>query len=53
MRNSNIWGDMFSEKSRFWRYFHEIIMILDFWDYNGALHPKGSDSQFALGGGGG
>ena len=27
MRNSNIWGGMFSEKSRFCQYFHEIIMI--------------------------
>ena len=36
MRNSNIWGGMFSEKSRFWQHFHKIIMISHFWDYNGA-----------------
>ena len=36
MRNSNIWGGMFSKKSSICLYFHEKIMILDFSDYNGA-----------------
>ena len=36
MRNSNICGGMFSKKSSFCLYFHEKIMILDFWDYTGA-----------------
>ena len=35
-QNSNIWGGMFPKKSYFCQYIHEIIMILDFWDYNGA-----------------
>jgi hypothetical protein len=39
MRNSNIWGGMFSEKSSLCLFFHEKIMILDFWDYNGACLP--------------
>ena len=36
MRNSNIWGGMFSKKSSICLYFHEKIMILDFSDYNEA-----------------
>ena len=36
MQNSNIWGGMFPKKSWFCQYFHEIFMILNFWDYNGA-----------------
>ena len=35
MRNSYIWGGMFSNKSIFCRHFHEKIRILDFWDYDG------------------
>ena len=30
MQNSNIWGGMFSKKNWFCQYFHEIILILDF-----------------------
>ena len=33
MQNSNILGGMFPKKSWFCQYFHEIVMILDFWDY--------------------
>ena len=40
MRNSNIWGGMFSNKNSFYQYFHGKIMILDFWDYNWALKSK-------------
>ena len=36
MQNRNIWGGMFPKKSLFCQYFHEIIMILDFWGYIGA-----------------
>ena len=36
VRNSNIWGGMFSNKSRFCQQFHEKIWVLDFWGYNGA-----------------
>ena len=36
MQNSKIWGGMFPTKSWFCQYFHEIIMTLDFWSYNGA-----------------
>ena len=38
MRNSNIWGGMFSKKSSFCLYFHEKIVILVFGDYNMELH---------------
>ena len=30
MRTSNIFGNMFSNKSSFYQYFHEKIMILNF-----------------------
>ena len=36
MQNSNIWGGMFPKKKLICQYFHEKIMIFDFWDYNGA-----------------
>ena len=36
MKNSNIWGGMFPKESWFCQYFYEIIMISDFWGYNGA-----------------
>ena len=43
MKNRNIWGGMFNKKSWFCQYFHEIIMTLDFWGYNGApLLPQKS-----------